>query len=319
MIMPNLSPLAVREKYMLYDGKSISGDDAGESLDILRRHMQEIGYELQCGPGRLYKEANGYNDKNCNLRKGRHRQVHHGVQSGGGAVADGLRVMQIGCDPKADSTTQPAREAEDRPRCWSWCGSARTICAGGHGLCRALAACMCVEAGGPTPGLGCAGRGIVAALDKLTGRREPMRSTGRTLFIYDVLGDVVCGGFSMPMRKGYADQVFVVTSGREYGLFTRRPTSPWPLRISATGGMPLLGGLILNRRNVKNEQQKVEELAQELGTGIVGTLDHSDLVTQAEELGKTVLEAFPDSDMAQQYRDLAESLLRACREGGARV
>ncbi len=176
---------------------------------------------------------------------------------------------------------------------------------------------ICVEAGGPTPGLGCAGRGIVAALDKLAekGAYEVYKPD---LVIYDVLGDVVCGGFSMPMRRGYADKVFVVTSGENMAIYAAANIAT-AIENFRDRGYASLGGLILNRRNVKNEQQKVEELAQELGTGIVGTLDHSDLVTQAEELGKTVLEAFPDSDMAQQYRDLAESLLRACREGGARV
>ena len=221
-------------------------------------------------------------------------------------AGQGLRVMQIGCDPKADSTTMLhggtriptvldlVRERKDN-------FSLEEMVVQGFG------GVICVEAGGPTPGLGCAGRGIVAALDKLAekGAYEVYKPD---LVIYDVLGDVVCGGFSMPMRRGYADKVFVVTSGENTAIENFRDR-----------GYASLGGLILNRRNVKNEQQKVEELAQELGTGIVGTLDHSDLVTQAEELGKTVLEAFPDSDMAQQYRDLAESLLRACREGGARV
>ena len=109
--------------------------------------------------------------------------------------------------------------------------------------------------------------------------------------------------------------MFVVTSGENMAIYAAANIAT-AVENFRDRGYASLGGLILNRRNVKNEQQKVEELAQELGTDIVGTLDHSDLVTQAEELGKTVLEAFPGSDMAQQYRDLANSLLQACRKGG---
>ena len=231
-------------------------------------------------------------------------------------AGQGRRAMQMGADPKADSTTMLhggtriptvldlVRERKDN-------FSLEEMVVQGFG------GVICVEAGGPTPGLGCAGRGIVAALDKLAekGAYEVYKPD---LVIYDVLGDVVCGGFSMPMRRGYADKVFVVTSGENMAIYAAANIA-MAIENFRDRGYASLGGLILNRRNVKNEQQKVEELAQELGTGIVGTLDHSDLVTQAEELGKTVLEAFPDSDMAQQYRDLAESLLRACREGGARV
>ena len=172
---------------------------------------------------------------------------------------------------------------------------------------------VCVEAGGPTPGLGCAGRGIIAALEKLEekGAYEAFRPD---VVFYDVLGDVVCGGFSMPMRAGYADRVFIVTSGENMALHAAANIA-MAVENFRGRGYASLGGLILNRRNVKNEEEKVVELAGDISSQIVGSLSLSDTVHQAEELSQTVIEAFPDSPMAAEYRALAENVLRACEVG----
>jgi nitrogenase iron protein NifH len=132
--------------------------------------------------------------------------------------------------------------------------------------------------------------------------------------LYDVLGDVVCGGFSMPMRSGYADKVFVLTSGENMAIYAAGNIAMAVENFKGRGDASL-GGFILNRRNVKNEEEKAAELAQSFGSAIVGALDRSELVTQAEEQKKTVLEAFPDSDMAAQYRALAAALLRDWEKG----
>ena len=169
---------------------------------------------------------------------------------------------------------------------------------------------ICVEAGGPTPGLGCAGRGIIAALEKLEekGAYETFRPD---VVFYDVLGDVVCGGFSMPMRAGYADRVFIVTSGENMALHAAANIA-MAVENFRGRGYATLGGLILNRRNVKNEEEKVRELAGDISSQIVGSLDFSETVQQAEALSKTVIEAFPESEMAAEYRALADAVLRAC-------
>jgi len=129
--------------------------------------------------------------------------------------------------------------------------------------------------------------------------------------IYDVLGDVVCGGFSMPMRGGYADKVFVITSGENMAIHAAAN-----IAMAVEGfkgrGYAQLGGVILNRRNVKNEEEKVAELAEDVGSRVIATLSRSDTVQEAEELGKTVVEAFPDSPMAQEYRALAKTMLEIC-------
>ena len=221
----------------------------------------------------------------------------------------GLRVMQIGCDPKADSTTLLTHGVKmqtalglmrERNNDFALSDMAK----------EGFGGVICVEAGGPTPGLGCAGRGIIAALENLEekGAYETFRPD---VVFYDVLGDVVCGGFSMPMRAGYADRVFIVTSGENMALHAAANIA-MAVENFRGRGYASLGGLILNRRNVKNEEEKVRELAGDISSQIVGSLDFSETVQQAEALSKTVIEAFPESEMAAQYRALADAVLRAC-------
>ena len=226
------------------------------------------------------------------------------------ALADmGYRVMQIGCDPKADSTASLHGKASvstvlDLVRKYKNNFTLEDMVSVGYG------GVICVEAGGPTPGLGCAGRGIIAALEKLAekGAYEVYKPD---VVIYDVLGDVVCGGFSMPMRSGYADKVFVITSGENMAIHAAAN-----IAMAVEGfqgrGYAQLGGIILNRRNVKNEDAKVAELAEDIHSRVIATLSRSDTVQEAEDLGKTVVEAFPDSAMATEYRQLAKTLLEIC-------
>ena len=226
------------------------------------------------------------------------------------ALADmGLRVMQIGCDPKADSTVSlrgpaPVPTVLELVRTRKDSFTLKDMVTPGYG------GVICVEAGGPQPGLGCAGRGIIAALEKLAekGAYEVFQPD---VVLYDVLGDVVCGGFSMPMRSGYADKVFVITSGENMAIHAAANIA-MAIENFRGRGYASLGGLILNRRDVKNEDAKVEELANDVGSRVIASLDRSETVQQAEELGKTVIEAFPDSPMAAQYRALARKLLEVC-------
>ena len=222
----------------------------------------------------------------------------------------GKKVIQIGCDPKADSTinllggTTPIpvmnymREYDEDPE------TIEDISKVGYG------GVLCIETGGPTPGLGCAGRGIIAALEILEkkGAYEKYRPD---VVIYDVLGDVVCGGFSMPMRRGYADKVFVITSGENMAIHAAANIA-MAVENFKDRGYAQLGGLILNRRNVKNEDAKVEELAEDIHSKVIGTLSRSELVTDAEEQKKTVIEAYPDSEMAEEYRILAGKIRTLC-------
>ena len=117
----------------------------------------------------------------------------------------------------------------------------------------------------------------------------------------------------MPMRKGYADKVFIITSGENMAIHAAANIS-MAIDNFKDRGYASLGGLIFNKRNVKNEYEKVSELAEDIHSKIVGTLDRSEVVTEAETLGKTVIEAFPGSDMATQYRKLAEIITQICKK-----
>lgn len=221
----------------------------------------------------------------------------------------GLKVMQIGCDPKADSTTNLhdgseintvldlVRERKDNFEL------DEMVVEGYKGI-------LCVEAGGPTPGMGCAGRGIIAALEKLE-QKGAYETYKPDVVFYDVLGDVVCGGFSMPMRAGYADKIFIITSG-EYMAIHAAVNIATAIDNFKDRGYASLGGVILNKRNVKNEEEKVNEFIENIDSKLVGTLDRDEIVVVAEEDKKTVLEAFPESLMAKEYEVLADNLLKAC-------
>ena len=217
----------------------------------------------------------------------------------------GLKVMQIGCDPKADSTMQ-LRHGEVVPTVLELVNQRKNDFELEDMVRIGFGGVVCVEAGGPTPGMGCAGRGIIAALETLKekGAYEVYRPD---VVFYDVLGDVVCGGFSMPMRKGYADAVFIVTSGENMALHAAANIA-MAVDHFKQRGYARLGGLILNRRHVPHEVEKVQELAADIHASVIGTLNRSDVVLQAEELGKTVLEAFPDNSMADEYRTLAQAV-----------
>jgi nitrogenase iron protein NifH len=226
----------------------------------------------------------------------------------------GKTVMQIGCDPKADSTSllQGGRRLPTVLQCTREKGAAMTLSdvvyPGEGGV-------LCVEAGGPTPGLGCAGRGIITALEKLQ-EKGAYDVYKPDVVLYDVLGDVVCGGFSMPMRKGYADRVFILTSGETMSVYAAANIA-MAVKNFRGRGYASLGGFVLNRRNVPDEDAKAAKLAADFDSAVVGALDWSGTVQQAEQLGKTVVHAFPESPMAAQYRALADAVLAAARKGDA--
>ncbi|MBO5689927.1 MAG: AAA family ATPase [Lentisphaeria bacterium] len=226
-------------------------------------------------------------------------------------AASGLKVMQIGCDPKADSTLS-LRNGEPMPSVLDLIRTRQDnftlddmVCIGRDGV-------ICVEAGGPEPGVGCAGRGIIAALEKLQqkGAYERFRPD---VILYDVLGDVVCGGFSMPMRGGYADKVCIVTSGENMSIYAAANIAMATDRFKGRG-YASLGGFILNARNVPDEENKVRQLAKDFNTSILGFIGRSPEILQAEDLHEPVIRAFPDSPAAQQFRQLAETLLRQTEE-----
>lgn len=221
----------------------------------------------------------------------------------------GYKVMQIGCDPKADSTLL-LRHGEKMRTVLSLIQEKKNavtleelVKIGSEGI-------LCVEAGGPTPGTGCAGRGIIAALEMLK-EKGAYDTYQPDIILYDVLGDVVCGGFAMPMRGGYADYVYVVTSGENMSIYAAANIATATEHFK-NRGYAKLGGFILNKRNVKREVEKVEELANDFHSTIVGQLSRSELVQEAEEKQATLMECWPDSEMAKEYEVLADAILTRC-------
>ncbi len=233
------------------------------------------------------------------------------------ALSDlGLKVMQVGCDPKADSTKNLVSKEVlvngkiptvlDQIKQKGKNLKLEDIVFKGYGNT------LCVEAGGPTPGIGCAGRGIIAAFEELE-RLCAYETYNPDVVLYDVLGDVVCGGFAMPIRGGYAEHVFVVTSGEMMSLYAANNIAS-AVRGFGSRGYAKFNGLILNSRNIENEVNIVEQVAKEMESTIVKILPRSGEVQLAEDEKKTVIEALPNSVMAGEYRDLAKRVLEATKK-----
>ena len=218
----------------------------------------------------------------------------------------GKRVMQIGCDPKHDSTRMLMGgrwipTVLDTIRDKGEEISADEIVFSGYNNIR------CVEAGGPEPGVGCAGRGIIATFQLL----EKLDALFGDVIVYDVLGDVVCGGFAMPMREGYAREVYLVTSGDFMALYAANNISKAIARLSARSkNFCSLGGVICNSQNIEGELELVSEFAQKINSKLIGFIPRSQIVRIAEVNKKTVLEYAPDSEQAGIYRTIADRIMQ---------
>ena len=221
----------------------------------------------------------------------------------------GKRVIQIGCDPKADSTInllggEPLRpvmnymrEEDEEPE------KLEDISRIGYG------GILCIETGGPTPGLGCAGRGIIATFQLLEDLKL-FETYKPDVVLYDVLGDVVCGGFAAPIREGYAEKVLIVTSGEKMALYAANNISS-AVRNFEDRSYARVFGIVLNHRNVENENQKVEEFSKKSGIPIVGEIPRSDEIIRNEDMGRTVIEGDPKSEISRRFLNLAEMLLQS--------
>jgi nitrogenase iron protein NifH len=215
----------------------------------------------------------------------------------------GKKVMVVGCDPKADSTRlllgglhqktvlDTLREDGDV--------QLDSIMKEGFGGTR------CVESGGPEPGVGCAGRGIITSIGLL--ERLGAYTEDLDYVFYDVLGDVVCGGFAMPIREGKAKEIYIVASGEMMALYAANNISKGISRYARTGGVRL-GGIICNSRNVDREKELLEAFAKELGTQLIYFVPRDNIVQRAEINKKTVIAYDPNSKQADEYRNLAEAI-----------
>lgn len=217
----------------------------------------------------------------------------------------GYKVMQFGCDPKADSTNTLRGGTYiptvlDTLRERSQVKAEDVIFQGFNGI-------YCVEAGGPAPGVGCAGRGIITAVQLLK-QLKVYDELDLDVVIYDVLGDVVCGGFAVPIREGIAEHVFTVSSADFMAIYAANNLFKGIQKYSNSGGA-LLGGLIANSINAPYAKEIVDDFVARTKTRVVEYVPRSVTVTQAELQGKTSVEAAPASDQAKIYNRLATRVI----------
>lgn len=221
------------------------------------------------------------------------------------ALSDqGYKVMQFGCDPKADSTNT-LRDGTYIPTILDLLrenGSLKAhdaIFQGYNGI-------YCVEAGGPAPGVGCAGRGIITSVQLLKQQRV-FEELDLDYVIYDVLGDVVCGGFAVPIREGIAEHVFTVASSDFMAIYAANNLFKGVQKYSNSGGA-LLGGVIANSINNDFQKEIIDDFVSRTQTQVMEYIPRSITVTQSELRGRTTIEAAPDSDQAKVYRSLARKI-----------
>lgn len=209
----------------------------------------------------------------------------------------GLNTWYIGCDPKSDGSMTLVggkRIPAFLERLKNGSQSEDFVVEGFSGV-------KCVETGGPIAGVGCAGRGIIVAVQEL---RKRFFSENIDMIIYDVPGDVVCGGFAAPLREKYADEVYIVTSGEYLSLYAANNIARGLANLNVS-----LGGLILNSRDIPYEEEIVKEFARRIGSILIGTIPRSPVVRESENQGKTVIEHAPFHQQAEAYRRLANSIL----------
>jgi nitrogenase iron protein NifH len=209
-----------------------------------------------------------------------------------GLLEMGKKVMVVGCDPKADSTRlllggMAQRSVLDTLRDEGEDVELADICSTGYSNCR------CVESGGPEPGVGCAGRGIITSINMLEQLGAYNSDYELDYVFYDVLGDVVCGGFAMPIREGKAEEIYIVVSGEMMAMYAANNISKGILKF-AQSGVVRLGGLICNSRR--------------LGTQMIHFLPRDNDVQRAEINRKTVIEWNPQCIQADEYRTLARAI-----------
>jgi nitrogenase iron protein NifH len=217
----------------------------------------------------------------------------------------GQKILIVGCDPKADST-RLILHAKAQDTVLSLAAEAGSVedLEIEDVLRVGYRDIKCVESGGPEPGVGCAGRGVITAINFL---EENGAYDGVDYVSYDVLGDVVCGGFAMPIRENKAQEIYIVMSGEMMAMYAANNISKGILKYANAGGVRL-GGLICNERQTDKEYELADALATRLGTKLIHFVPRDNTVQHAELRRMTVLEYDPASKQAEEYRQLAQKI-----------
>jgi nitrogenase iron protein NifH len=216
----------------------------------------------------------------------------------------GRKVMVVGCDPKADSTRLLLGGLAQKTVLDTLRDTGEHVELSGI-LKEGYKGTKCVESGGPEPGVGGAGRGIITSIGLL--ERLGAYTDDLDYVFYDVLGDVVCGGFAMPIREGKAKEIYIVASGEMMALYAANNISKGIQKFAIKGGVRL-GGIICNSRNVDREREVLNAFARELGTQLIYLVPRDNIVQHAEIKKKTVIDYKADSKQAQEYRNLAQAI-----------
>jgi nitrogenase iron protein NifH len=219
-------------------------------------------------------------------------------------AAAGHKVIQVGCDPKSDSTNT-LRGGHYIPTVLDTLRAKAKVVLEDV-VFEGFAGVYCVEAGGPAPGVGCAGRGIITAVELLK-QLNVFENLGVDVVIFDVLGDVVCGGFAMPIREGIAKHVFTVSSADFMAIYAANNLFKGIQKYSKSGG-GLLGGVIANSINATYQRDLIDDFVARTETQVMQYVPRSLTVTQSELQGKTTIEAAPESEQAGVYRKLANRI-----------
>ena len=217
----------------------------------------------------------------------------------------GQKILIVGCDPKADSTRLILHsKAQDTVLSLAADAGSVEDLEIEDVLKVGYRDIRCVESGGPEPGVGCAGRGVITSINFL---EENGAYDGVDYVSYDVLGDVVCGGFAMPIRENKAQEIYIVMSGEMMAMYAANNISKGILKYANSGGVRL-GGLVCNERQTDKELELAEALAAKLGTKLIHFVPRDNIVQHAELRRMTVLEYAPDSKQADEYRQLAQKI-----------
>jgi nitrogenase iron protein len=217
------------------------------------------------------------------------------------------RVLHIGCDPKHDSTILLLKDNVRAMTVLDVIGDNITVSDTSKIINEGKLGIECIESGGPPPGVGCAGRGVARTLEFLQ-ENGVIKSRRYDAVIYDVLGDVVCGGFAAPLRLGFAHKVVIVTSEEGMSLYAANNITK-AINTYFENGI-YLAGLIVNLKNNNADRKILHNFAKRIKTEILGFLSRSPLVAEAEKERKTLIEKYPDSEEAEELGRIAESLYR---------
>ncbi len=216
------------------------------------------------------------------------------------------KVFIHGCDPKADSTRMILGGMNQKTIMDTLRDDGAELVTTEKVVSVGFGDIRCTESGGPEPGVGCAGRGVITAIDLM--EAQGAYTDDLDYVFYDVLGDVVCGGFAMPIRDGKAQEVYIICSGEMMAVYAANNICKGLVKYAKQSGVRL-GGFVCNSRKVDKEQEFIEEFAAAVGTQMIHFVPRDNIVQKAEFNKKTVIEFDPESNQANEYSELARKII----------